>query len=190
MSRNMKVGIAAVIAAFVVSLLATEDAEARHRRFGRHRRGGGGCCGYVAPSCCGAAVAPACQTGACGVQTSACPGGVCGVAGGAYQGSYNAGYGSVQGQNYSTMPPAPGALNGQGAYNQTPTPAINGNSTFRQDNAAGQDNAARQNGAPGQDGAAGSPSDRPPAPNGQGNGSAPPAGNGSTSAPPPPPQDQ
>jgi hypothetical protein len=131
-------------------------------------------------------VASPCATGACGVQTGACPGGVCGVAGGAYYGQYNAGYGaSVQGQNYSAMPPAPGALNGQGAYNQTPTPAINGNNTFRQDNAAGQS------------GDVGSPSDRPPAPNAQSNGpnngSAPPPpsdNSGNNQAPPPPQQEQ
>ncbi|MEX2139666.1 MAG: hypothetical protein WD894_10420 [Pirellulales bacterium] len=160
MSRSMKLGIATVVAAFVVSLMATEDAEARHRRRGRHRHGG--CCGYVAPSCCGAPV--------CGVATN-CPGGVCGVAGGAYSGGHTTGYGT-----------APGALNGQGTVNQSPTPATNGAGTFRQEQGSS---------AAGQNGATRSPSDRPPAPAGAANGSAgQPGGEGSTSAPPPPPQEQ
>jgi hypothetical protein len=167
MTRSMKLGLATIVAVFAVSLLVTEDAEARHRRFGRHRRGG--CCGYTAPSCCGAAAAPACQP-ACGVATSACPGGACGVAGGAYHGGHTTGYGA-----------APGVVNGQTTPSQ-PTPAINGESTFRQDQAP-------PNGA-GQNGAVRSPSDRPPAPAGAANGSAvPPAEGGGTSAPPPP-QDQ
>jgi hypothetical protein len=144
------------VAAFVVSLMATEDAEARHRRRGRHRHGG--CCGYVAPSCCGAHVAPA-----CGVAAH-CPGGVCGTT----NGSHTAGYGAV-----------PGSVNGQGAINQSPTPATNGAGTFRQDQGS---NAAGQNGA------IPSPSDRPPAPAGAANGSAGQTGaEGGASAPPPPP---
>jgi hypothetical protein len=154
MSRSMKLGLATVVAAFVVSLIATEDAEARHRRFGRHRRGT--CCGYVAPSCCGAPVA------------QACPGGVCAVSGGAYNGGHAAGYGS-----------APGVLNGQGNINQSPTPATNGAGTFRQDqgsNAAGPNGATRSpsdrppapagaaNGSAGQPGGAGNSSAPPPPP--------------------------
>lgn len=182
MSRSMKLGIAGIVAAFVFSLVATDDAEARHRRFGRHRRGGG-CCGqnvgcYVPqPTCCGAVAAP-----------SACPGGACGVAGGGYSGGYSAGYGGVQGQNGSTMPPAPGALNGQGRFDQSPTPAApNGGATFREEqrdlNGAGQNGAAR------------SPSDRPldraPAPPRAANGAGQTGGqDNQPPAPPPAPQDQ
>ena len=167
MNRSMKLGLATIVAAFVVSLVATEDAEARHRRHRRHRHGG--CCGYVAPSCCGAPVAPACPT-ACGVATNACPGGVCGVAGGAYSGGHAAGYGAV-----------PGTVNGQGALNQ-PTPATNGTGTFRQEQGTT---------TPEQNGATRSPSDRPPAPAGASNGTAgQPGAAGGASAPPPPPQEQ
>jgi hypothetical protein len=186
MSRSMKLGIVAIIAVFVASLMVTDDAEARHRRRARHRRGGcagySSCCGYnpcygAAPvSSCGACATPSCQTGACGVATGNCPGGVCAVGSGAYSGGYNAGYGSsVQGYN-STIPQAPGITNGQGGFDQAPPPAPNGN-TFREDQRGSADGAR-------------SPSDRsddrPAAPAESG---AAPAG-GERAAPPPPPQEQ
>jgi hypothetical protein len=174
MSRSMKWGLATIVATFAVGLMVTEDAEARHRRRGRHHRGG--CCGYVAQSYCAPVSHTACAP-ACGVATNACPGGVCGVAGDVYSGGHSSGYGA-----------ASGVMNGYGAYGQ-PTPALNGD-TFRADQ--GRLNGAQNGAAP--NGAARSPSDRPPAPPAPAdapNGSAAqPDAPGTSSAPPPPPQDQ
>lgn len=188
MSRSMKFGLVTVLATFVISMLVTDNAEARRWRRGRWRNAGyssyasGGCCG-VPVSCCGVAAAPACATGACGVATSACPGGVCDVTGGAYSGGYSAGYGAnIQGMNQPTL--APGATlapGGQGTYRQNginqsaPPPAPNGG-TLQQNQSL--------------DGSAPSPSDRS---NGQA--PPPPTTNGASadqgserSAPPPPPE--
>ena len=78
MSRTMKFGIATIVAAFVVSLAVTDEAEALfHRRAHRRAWGGsGGCCGYVQQSSCCGVAAPVCQTG--------CETGACGVAMGGY----------------------------------------------------------------------------------------------------------
>lgn len=188
MSRSMKFGIATIVAAFVVSLMATDEAEARRR--GRHHRGRGGCYGYSAccgaqpVGCCGVAVSACqtgCVTGACGVATSACPSGACGVGMGGYSGGYSAGYGSsVQGRIYSNMPPAP-----QGTFDQGAPPlAPNGSGTFREER-------RDLNGSSGTR----SPSDRgdnqPPPPPGAGERSPQPADReADRSAPPPPSQEQ
>jgi len=108
MSRGMKFGIVTIVATFALSLLAPDDAEARHRRHRRHRCG---CHGYTA--CC--APAPSC----CGVVQQACPGGVCAPA----NGSHHAGYGATQnGQGQPTLPPSPA-----GADQSAPPPAPSAN---------------------------------------------------------------
>jgi hypothetical protein len=195
MSRSMKIGITTIIAAFVVSMVAPEDAEARYRRLRRRAVSygySGGCCG-VPQTCCGVAAAPVChtgcETGACGVATSACPGGVCGVAstaypahgvvtngcptgactiaGGTYSGAYSAGYGqSVQGTiQHQHQPTLPPAPQGTFDQSAPPAPGVNG----------------ATNGAQPQERGTSSPSDRSedrPLP--------PPAREGDRAAPPPP----
>ena len=131
MSRSMKFGIAAVTGAIVISLMATDDAEAR-RRFRRGFRtasysSNNWNSGYSTVNSgysngCGCAPVATCNTGCatntCGISTGGCQTGGCEIAGGSigYSGGHSAGYGnSVQGQNLSSPPPAP-----HGAPHQAP----------------------------------------------------------------------
>jgi hypothetical protein len=162
MNRSLKFGLASVIAAVLVSLVALpDDAEARHHRRGRRGCGGwNGCGGHVSHGCCGVAVAPSCSP--CGnggyATSSPCGAGGCVTSapvaagctnctvGGAIQGGYSAAYPATNGTHAHGTPslaPAAPALNGTA----TPPPAPNGaaTGTFREDT---------------REGAATSPSDR------------------------------
>jgi hypothetical protein len=158
MNRSLKFGLASIVAAVLVSLIALpDDAEARHRR--HHRRNGcfgcggysNGCCGQVSHGCCGVAAAPVCNPCGSGGCVTSAPAAACTncTVGGVIQGGHSAAYPATNGAHIHGTPslaPAAPALNGTTA----PPPAPNGaaTETFREG------------------GAAASPSDRTEQPNG------------------------